>query len=111
VIASGKCSNAPEFEPFAARLNRETMLYELDTDFDLESWRQEINAGSNSTVLRPGILRELLQRGREYEKKQIVEIIRQEKGIGNSRAYELVDQAKTRRVLRFNKVMKTYALV
>jgi predicted ATP-dependent serine protease len=34
VISSGKCSNAREFEPFAARLNDETMLYQLVKDFD-----------------------------------------------------------------------------
>ena len=42
VIASGKCSNAREFETFAARLNEQTMLYERDEGFDFDAWKQSL---------------------------------------------------------------------
>ena len=34
----------------------------------------------------------------------------EEKGVQKTRAYELIDQAVPRKVLRFNKTIKTYAL-
>jgi hypothetical protein len=110
VLTCGKNSNGTEFPPIAVRLNPETMIYEPDTSFDIDEWRQEIGAPTRRTGLNPQILRELLEKGREYEKKQIVAILIDENGIGKTRAYELVNQAKARRILRINTVMKTYAL-
>jgi len=110
IIASGKCSNAPEFEPFAARLNPETMLYEIDEGFDMEGWRQDLGSSTGKARLKPNILRDLLQKGREYEKKQIVAIIIEDKGIGKARAYEIVDEAYIRKILRYNRTIKTYEL-
>jgi AAA domain len=110
IIASGKCSNAPEFEPFAARLNPENMLYEIDEGFDMESWRQELGSSTSKTRLKPAILRDLLQKGREYEKKQIVALIIEDKGVSKARAYQIVDQAHARKILRYNQTIKTYEL-
>ena len=42
IIASAKCSNSREFEPFAAHLDQHTMLYELQDDFDFDAWRQSL---------------------------------------------------------------------
>jgi hypothetical protein len=42
VIASGKCSNFTEFQPFAVRLDFDTMLYSRDDDFDMEQWRDSL---------------------------------------------------------------------
>src|SRR5437764_13584122 len=36
VIASAKCNNYAEFEPFAVRLNTETMLYEREDDLGVD---------------------------------------------------------------------------
>ena len=109
IIASGKCNDAPEFEPFAARLNFETMLYARDEDFDMEGWRVEVAIAKSSRV-QPLILRELLGKGREYDRQEIVAVIREETGVQKTRAYELVRQAQGRGILRFNKISKIYAL-
>jgi len=109
IIASGKMNNAPEFTPFAATLNFDTMLYARDEDFDLEGWKQEIGTGREARV-KPKDFRELLNRGQEYEKRQLVEILNEEKGIGKTYAYRIIDEAKSQGVLRLNKVTKTYAL-
>jgi hypothetical protein len=46
VVSCGKCSNGREFEPFAIRLNPETMIYELHPEFDLEAWLGEYGGQS-----------------------------------------------------------------
>jgi hypothetical protein len=110
VVASGKCNDAPEFSPFAARLSFDTMLYDRDDDFDLEGWKLEVDTGKKPRVT-PKDFRELLNRGQKYEKKQLVKILRDEKGIGQTYAYLMIDQsAKSRGPLWFNKATKTYAL-
>ena len=75
-------------------------------DFDWEAF----DGGTSKGGVKPQMLRELLERGREYDKQQIVALVREETGVGKSRAYQLVDQAKTHRVLHFNKMIKTYVL-
>jgi hypothetical protein len=49
-------------------------------------------------------------RAQEYEKRQLVKILDEEKGIGKTYAYRMIDEAKSRGILRLNKVTKTYAL-
>jgi hypothetical protein len=109
VLTCGKNSNGKEFPSIAVRLNSDTLIYELDTSFDMEGWRQEVSAPGKAGV-KPQIFRELLEKGRDYDRKQLVALVREEKGIGNTRAYELVAQAKERGILRFNKMIKSYAL-
>jgi hypothetical protein len=109
VIGSGKSNNAPEFSLFAATLNFETMLYARDEDFDVERWKKEIATGKEARVT-PKDFRELLNRGVEYEKKQLVKILNEEKGVAKTYAYRIIDEAKSRQILRLNKVTKTYAL-
>ena len=110
IIASGKCNDAPEFEPFAARLNFETMLYEVDDGFDMAAWRMDV-LGEKAVRESPrDMLQRLLSRGHEYDKRVIVNLIIEDKGVGKSRAYSIIDEAKARGILRFNRVQETYEL-
>jgi AAA domain len=109
VLTCGKNSNGKEFPPIAVRLDPGTMIYEPDTSFDMEGWREEVSAPGKASV-KPQIFRELLKKGRDYDKRKVVELVREEKGLGKTRAYELVDQATARKILRFKKTVKTYAL-
>jgi hypothetical protein len=113
IVASGKCNNAPEFEPFAARLDFETMLYARDDGFDIDQWRREVSTSKDgSTRVDPRILRQVLAKGQEYERQMIVEILKDEPAeLQKTRAYEIIKQATARKILRFNKMTKTYALV
>jgi hypothetical protein len=111
VLTCGKNSNGREFSPIAVRLNPETMIYEPDPSFDIDEWRQEVGASTRNRGTTPQRLRDLLEKGRDYDKKDIVAIIREETGVGKTRAYELVDQAYSTRILRFNRTIKTYALM
>ena len=60
--------------------------------------------------IKPAVLRELLQKGREYDKSQIVKIIMKETGRKRARAYDVVDEAKRKGVLRYHKLTKIYEL-
>lgn len=60
VIASAKCSNFAEFEPFAARLNSATMLYEREDDFDVADWRQSLESKTEGQPLTRDVFFELL---------------------------------------------------
>ncbi len=46
LIASAKCNNAPEFKPFAVRLNLKTMFYERDdsiSEMDIAEWNDGVS--------------------------------------------------------------------
>jgi hypothetical protein len=68
VISCAKNNDSTHFTTFAIGLNTETMLREVDENFDMEGWRQEVGGtmGSRDGV-KPQILRELLSKGRDYE--------------------------------------------
>jgi 5S rRNA maturation endonuclease (ribonuclease M5) len=111
IIGSGKCNNAPEFEAFAAKLNFHTMLYAADQAVDMERWREEVSEPKGGRV-DPKILREVLVAGKDYERPEIVEILKDEPvEVQKSRAYEIIREATSKKILKFSKVTKTYALV
>jgi hypothetical protein len=86
IIASGKCSNAREFEPFAARLNEDTMLYELEESFDLEAWERSLEAAkADAARLSVDAVIALLPAAGSVAKAIIIERLR-DKGIGEKRA-------------------------
>jgi hypothetical protein len=109
VLTCGKNSNGKEFPPIAVRLNPDSMIYEPDDSFDMEGWREKVSAPGGKAGVKPQIFRELLKKGQDYDKKKVVELVREEKGIRKTRAYELIDQAVARKILRHNKTIKTYA--
>lgn len=108
VLTCGKNSNGREFAPIAVRLNAD-MIYEVADDFDVEVWRQKVCNTSARRTLRPEMIGEIMWPQPELEKKQLVKAITDETGCGRSRAYQLVDEAKARGLLRFNKTLRTYA--
>jgi hypothetical protein len=110
IIGSGKCNNAPEFSPFAARLNFDTMLYARDEDFDLDGWKEELSSAKTRCKPAKEILGAVLTPGREYERKKIIELVIEEELVSPATAYWIVKEGKTRRILRHNKLTKTYAL-
>jgi hypothetical protein len=62
IIASGKCNNAPEFKPFAAEIDFDTLLYSRDDDFDMQNWQNEIirkGTGTGRTTPCKGTIEDL----------------------------------------------------
>lgn len=95
IVASGKCSNAREFEPFAARLNTETMLYELEEGFDLEAWQRSLE-GTKAESANPSveIVLALLPPKGSIAKTIVLERLRA-KGISEKRARAFLDTILT----------------
>ncbi len=52
LFACGKCSNGKEFETFASLLNPETMIYELQPDFDVGAWQSQMANSKKPNPLR-----------------------------------------------------------
>jgi len=118
IIGSGKCNNAPEFEPFAARLNFETMLYARHDDFDVESWREEISSGKQKRPsYSPEVVRDLIwptdedetHAPKHLEKKKLAKLVMDASGCGRTKAYELIDEAQKRGFVHFSKPSQSYA--
>jgi hypothetical protein len=99
ILTCGKNSNGREFAPVAVRLT-DDVIYEVAENFDVDAWRPEVSAPRKASV-KPQVLREILEKGRQYDKKEIVTLLREETGVHKTRAYELVEQAVRHQLLRF----------
>jgi DnaB helicase-like protein/AAA domain-containing protein len=111
VLTCGKNNNGKMFEPCAVRLNPDTMIYEPEPDFDIESFREGIEKPKKQ---RPTFKAEIIRDDVEWSKPELstVELVRAIKaasGCGGSRAYELVDEARARGFIKFSKITKTYS--
>lgn len=91
IIASGKCSNAREFEPFAARLDETTMLYQRDHNFDFEAWKHSVESPRGDTA-KPTLemVLELLPPSGSIRKATVIERLRG-KGISERKAREFIE--------------------
>jgi len=77
VISSAKCSNAQEFEPFAAALDEKTMLYRRDEDFDLDAWQHSVESPRGRTEkLSVDLIFELLPDAGSIPKAAVFERLR-----------------------------------
>jgi hypothetical protein len=111
ILACGKNSNGKEFPPVAVRLNPDSMIYEVDADFDIESWREQITGtGKRKAALQPQMLRECLRKGREYDLKGLTAIVMEHFVVQKTCAYDLIRKARAGGILRYNKMIKTYVL-
>lgn len=82
--------NAAEFEPFAVRLDPETMLYQVVPDFDLDEWRDSLEtARSSDDKLTVDALLALLPASGSIPKSTVIERLR-DKGIGERKVREFI---------------------
>jgi hypothetical protein len=90
VICSAKCSNAKEFETFAATLNEETMLYSRDEHFDLDAWQHSLaSPRGGADKLNIDVVIDLLPLTGSIPKAVVIERLR-DKGIGEKRSREFI---------------------
>ena len=84
VVASGKCNNAPEFEPFAIELDKETMFYARTKDVDIKEWQQEM-AGTKSGKFK-----------QQFHRKQILDLLSNYVALSHSNVKQkAVDELRT----------------
>lgn len=86
VICSAKCSNAKEFEPFAATLDEETMLYGRDEHFDFDAWQHSLESPRGRVnKLSIDVVLDMLPLIGSIPKADVIERLR-DKGIGERRS-------------------------
>ena len=109
IIVSGKCSNFMEFAPFVIRLNPNSLIYEAAPDFDIEAWREHLESPKKTRrKFSPEIVAEIEWPKPELTKKRLAAAIMEQTGCRSSRAYELIDEAVIRRVIRYSKLTEIY---
>jgi AAA domain len=112
VMTCGKCSNGKEFAPFAVRLNPDTMIYDVDTDFNLSEWQSNVTGKRPEQDLAPvrvaEIVNELCKTGGAPKKPAIVKALRDETGCATSGAYKAIDRAERAKKIHYTKTTKTY---
>jgi hypothetical protein len=100
MIACGKNSNGREFHPFGAVLNTATMLYEVDPNFDLDTWKRKMcGEGGGSLALSPQRVAEYVEH-RPLKKVDLVAEIMRETGCQKTKAYEAISLAENSTIIR-----------
>jgi hypothetical protein len=107
VLSCGKCSNGKEFAPFAAKLNPATMIYELDSLFDLSAWEAEV-AGKKSEGAKVTLERVAELCREPMAKVKLSKAIIDDTGCTRGYAYKRIDSAVRAKTIHHNKVNDTY---
>jgi hypothetical protein len=86
IIASAKCSNSREFEPFAAELDEDTMLYQRLENFDFNAWLHSLECNhGGADKLTVDVVLDLLPLTGSIPKAVVIERLR-DKDIGEKRS-------------------------
>ena len=100
LVACGKNSNGPDFEPFGAVRNPETLLFERDPSFRLDVWKQEMSGKPAGRLLpTPELVAEFVE-DRPLTGRDLVEAIKEEFGCAKSKAYQAIKDAQTQTIVR-----------
>ena len=100
VLSCGKNSNGPEFPTFGAKLNIETMIYEIDPDFDLEAWQADVaGKSSGKNKVTPEDVATIVA-DLPLKRKELVAAMMEEFGCEKSTAYGMVGTAQDKNVIR-----------
>lgn len=103
IIGCGKCSNSQLWKPFAAELNEESMMYERlePADFDLDAWKGDRSGpGKASSKPKPSVEDAVRVMENGCRRSAWVSAIKDELGISQSKAYDLIEQALRRKKVR-----------
>jgi hypothetical protein len=107
VLSCGKCSNGKEFPPFAVRLNPETMIYEVASDFDMAGWQSDVSGKrTQAPTITPERVRELCKGS--MAKKTLARAVVDDAGCARSYAYRMIDKAEHARLIHFTKATEKY---
>jgi hypothetical protein len=105
VVASGKCNNAQEFEPFGIRLDSERLSYFKDPDVDVKDWKERIASSNGETDAKVTVTIALVVKIVEaagldgIAKKAIVRAIRDETGCTSKYPYEVIEKATAKNAI------------
>lgn len=106
VVTCGKCSDGREFDPFAIRLNHASMIYEVETDFDLLAWRSEMGRGKPAPISGEEIVMLCADGGKT--RSELVAAISAAIQCTERTAYRQVEKAEKRKFIRFDAATERY---
>jgi AAA domain len=114
IVSSGKCNNAPEFEPFGITLEYDTMTYHRDPDVDINAWKENMGIDSASKHPRATIatvVKIVQEAGLDGIKKAaIARAVMEETGVGRSYAYDLIEKAEAKKAIVRRKTDDLYVV-
>jgi len=100
VVACGKNNNGKLFKPFAAKLNTETMIYEVDYAFDLTKWEGVVRGkGGREQLVTTEKVAEILG-DQVLTKAKLAKAVREEVSCGKTTAYAAIDAAEGNTIRR-----------
>lgn len=107
VVSCGKNNNGREFKRFAARLDTERMIYEVDGEFDWDAWQEQLQDGKPVTSLvESQKVRELCTT--PQSKAALVKTLMGDTGCTRATAYRYIDRAEESGRIRFNDSDEVY---
>jgi hypothetical protein len=112
LISCGKNNDGKEFPRVAVRLNSDTMIYEVDPDFDFEAWDEHLTAAGKKKKqnFNVELVKELVKFSGQLDMAGLAELIKEKTGCGRSRAYELVHEGRKARIFRYHRNTELYEL-
>ena len=99
VISCGKNSNGREFPTFGARLNPESMLYELDPEFEAQEVTEP--GARVAAKLAPATVQEMVSET-PLKKKHVTELVMERFHCSQSTAYDVISKAEALGLIRKN---------
>ena len=105
IFACGKCSNGKEFETFAAKLNLDTMIYEVDETVNLAEWQSEISGREEKTVITRDMVADLCKPA--MTRIELSKAIMTRHGCAKATAYRHIEKADGK-TITFNKTQETF---
>ncbi len=107
IISCGKLSNGKEFEAFAVKLNLHSMIYDVDSHFDLGAWQKEISGKPVGPVMTPDRVRELCKG--ELSKPELAKAIMEDCGCARGSAYRFIERAEKSKKISQSKINDKYS--
>ncbi len=99
LVACGKNSNGREFEPVGAILNTDTMHYEVDPTFSLDTWKHTTcGDSSNAPGLSPAVVAQYVAH-RPMKKVDLVAVLCEETGCKKTKAYDAISAAENKTIV------------
>jgi hypothetical protein len=110
VVACGKNNNGRAFPEIGVCFDDDAGIYRIDNSYDPEEFREETGSASSAKRGDPKMLTELMEKGQEYERKDIVKLITDQTGLGKTRAYEIIEKAEKMKIVTTHKGTKCLQL-
>ena len=101
VISCGKNSNGPEFKPFGIVRNPATMIFDVDPEFDLETWQAGFSGepASPKAKATPDAIAAMVK-DLPLKKKALVGLVKDGYGCSQASAYAFVAKAEGKTIRR-----------